>query len=82
MSLVNTDTIAELLSHDYATLSRMFGGIAVALFIALLVQRELLRASDEPRSWAGERALNAILVPLFLVFALVIAARFIKLFLP
>lgn len=82
MSLVNLTTVAEIFSRDYGTLSRMFGGIAVVLFIVLLVQRELLRAGDEPRSWAGERAINAVLVPLFLVFALIIAGRFIKLLFP
>lgn len=68
-------------SQTFAHLTTTVSVVAVALLIALIIERELLRASM-PASSDRQRDLSTfavVLIPMAVVFVSVIIARFIRL---
>jgi hypothetical protein len=75
-----TTTVTEITKNiiaatTYNTLSRTFGIVAIALLTILLVQKELIRASDDTGASVRIRTLNIAIVPLLIVFGLTILRR-------
>ena len=53
--------------------------VATLLLLALLLHKELLRASDKPDVQAKGRALDIAIVPLLMMFAYIVAIRLVRL---
>ena len=70
------DTIA---SSSYDALSTTFGVIAIVLLIALLAQKELMRAMGGTRARTWRRALDTMIAPLVLVFGMIVIIRLVGL---
>jgi hypothetical protein len=61
--------------HSYETVSATVGALAVGLFIVLLSERTVLRASDEPRRVRSAAVLDVAGAPLLLAFVVIVVAR-------
>lgn len=74
---VNQLTAAAVFTNPYEIF--LISLSAIVLLVLLLLQRELVRASDAPFyiKWIG--ALDIAIVPLLFVFAITIVSRFIAL---
>lgn len=68
-----------IVEHSLDYNSRTAGLIAIVLLIALLVEKELLRAARAREGNRSDPWLNAATYPLLVVFVLVVGARFIQL---
>jgi hypothetical protein len=68
-----------IMTHSHAILSTTLGAIAIVLLIALLLQKELLRARGGPRTRAWFSTLNVAIVPLLLAFGFIIVTRLLDL---
>jgi hypothetical protein len=53
-----------------------FAVILLVLLLALLVEREILRCSVEPRARLGVKTLQIAIAPLLIAFAVIVIARF------
>jgi hypothetical protein len=53
-----------------------FAVILLVLLLALLVEREILRCSAEPRARLGVQTLQIAIAPLLIAFAIIVVARF------
>jgi hypothetical protein len=74
-SVVQHATRHALLAPDYRTISDTLGVTAVVLLLVLLLVREMVRAAAGPGTERRLRALTITIVPLFLCFAALEAAR-------
>lgn len=68
-----------LLAPDYRTISDTLGVTAIVLLLVLLLGREMVRAAAGPGTERRLRAMTITIVPLFLCFVAVVAARFVYL---
>jgi len=53
----------------------MLQSIVILLLLALMVQKELIRAFGSPRNAIWIRALNVAILPLFLAFCIIVMMR-------
>lgn len=74
-STVNAATQAFLDSAIYETLSSRIDAVAAALFVALLVEHEVLSAYFGSSARVRLQALRLTVAPLLVAFALIIVAR-------
>lgn len=81
-STVTAATQMAIRSTTYGWLSTGLGLIVILLLIALLVQKELMRALNHPRSELWLRTLDIALVPLTLAFGFIMLMRLIDLIYP
>ena len=72
-------TVTTIRSNIYNALSTTIGLITILLLIALLLEKELIRAFGSPRSGPWMQALDIAIVPLLLASGLVIVRRFVDL---
>lgn len=80
MTATVTDmTVFTIASSNYDALSTTFGVIAIVLLIALLIQKELMRAIGGKHAKAWRRALDTMIAPLVLVFGMIVIIRLIGL---
>ena len=77
-SLVDESTRSVILGGTVESLTATFGLVVVLLSIALLVERELLRAFNRDTAERAVR-LRFVILPLLAVTVTVIAARFASL---
>ncbi len=76
-STVTTLTINTIASNTYEVLSATVGIVAIALWLALLVAKELGRAYGSARVQENLQAFDAMIVPLFVPFVVTLGVRFI-----
>jgi hypothetical protein len=76
-ALVNHVTRHALIGPDYESISNTIGVAAVVFLLVLLLLRELVRAFAGSEAEQRLRALTIMLVPAFLCFVAVEAARFV-----
>jgi hypothetical protein len=72
VSTVTTTTVSTIAT---AAMVGSLGLIAVITLLALLIQKELIGASEGPRSKMLVRALNIAIVPLLMGFAVTMAVK-------
>ena len=80
--IVTTMTQMIVLSRTYEPLSTGLGLLVILLLIALLVQKELIRALVGWRSSRWLRLLDFAIAPLVLVFGLIMLLRLVNLIIP
>jgi hypothetical protein len=76
---VNALTTAVINASNYFDLSKSFGLILVLLLLAMLIYKEVARASGGERANQYAQTFNIAIVPLLIGFALIVALRFIYL---
>ena len=76
-SFITEATRAVIATNSYRALSASVGVIAILLLLALLGQKEILRAIWPSRSRAAMRLLDVAIVPLLMAFALIFAMRLV-----
>ena len=76
-SFITEATRAVIATNSYRALSASVGAIAILLLLALLGQKEILRAIWPSRSRAAMRLLDVAIVPLLMAFALIFAMRLV-----
>jgi predicted Na+-dependent transporter len=81
-STVTAATQMTIHSTTYGWLSTGLGLIVILLLTALLVQKELMRALDHPRSEIWLRTLDIAIMPLILGFGFIMLMRLINLIYP
>jgi hypothetical protein len=75
ISTVTTSTVSSIAS---VALISSFGGIGVIVLITLLIQKELVSASNDVRLLRLQRTLNIAIWPLIVVFVLIALAKMIE----
>lgn len=78
-STVTEVTIVTISSVTYNVLSSTLGIIAILLLLALLVQKELVRASGSTRAKMWMEAADIAIVPLLITFVVIVVTRFVNL---
>jgi hypothetical protein len=81
-ALITTVTRTIILSNTYDWLSTNPGLIVLILLVALLLQKELLRALADSRSKLWLQTLDTMIVPLVTVAGLILFLRLINLIFP
>lgn len=66
-------------NQSFTYITTTTAGIAVALLIAVLLERELLRATASGDMRRNLTSFAVVLVPMMIVFVFVIVSRFMKL---
>ena len=79
-----TATITEvvrgiMVSRTYNALSTNLGAITVLLLIALLIQKEIIRAYGNSRARTWMQVLDIAIAPLLIAFGLIVTIRFLSL---
>lgn len=75
MSATVTEATRDaVMSRTLEALTGSIGLVPIVLLIALLLEREVLRVA-RPGSETALRALDVVLVPLFLTFGFIVVAR-------
>lgn len=77
ISTVTTSTVSSITS---VTLIGTLGAITVVVLFTLLVNRELINASDDGKMLRLKRALNIAIWPLIVAFALIVATKLAEIF--
>jgi hypothetical protein len=80
--IVTVITQMVMLSPTYEPFSTGLGLLLILLLVALLVQKELLRALGGRRSSRWLRLLDFAIVPLALIFGLIMLLRLFNLIMP
>lgn len=70
------DAITAAVTNEALTGSA--GTVALLVLLALLIQKEMLAASNHPRAGALGKALNVAIIPLLLLFVLTAIARVVS----
>ncbi len=76
-SSVTKLTTRLILSHSHAAITGTLGPIIVLLLVVLLIENELLRATDESASGRQREVLYIAITPLAFAFSLIIIVRFV-----
>jgi hypothetical protein len=80
MTSMLTPSATEFLARvSIPQLSETVGIVALAILLIVLVEREILIVAGSPSQRDGVLLLEAIAVPLLLVFAVLVLARFVSL---
>ena len=74
-STVTQVTINSITANSFETLSTTFGVVVIVLLCVLLIEKELIRSLNGPRTRTWIQALNIAIFPLSLTFGLIIALR-------
>jgi hypothetical protein len=77
-SLLTPSTTDFLARVTIPRLSETVGIVALAILLIALVEREILIATGSPLQRYGAPLLEAIAVPLLVVFAVLVLARFVS----
>lgn len=77
--MTSTITDATLITVGSNTYSTIISVIVIVLLLALLLEKELVRAFGSPRSRDWMQALDIAIMPLILAFGIIILVRFIDL---
>jgi hypothetical protein len=77
ISTVTTSTVSSITS---VTLIGTLGAISVVVLFTLLINKELVSASNDGRMLRLQRALNIALWPLIAVFILTVAVKISEIF--
>ena len=75
-STVSEVTRIAITSSTYSALSTTVGLTAIVVLLALLIQKELQRASAWPWARKNMQALDIAIMPLLVVFCVVVLFRF------
>jgi uncharacterized protein YacL len=80
MNTTTSNVLQNYLSrHSFAQVTDTTSAIAVGLLLAILVEREILRISKPESARRNVVALATVVLPMTVIFAAVIVARFFKL---
>jgi hypothetical protein len=74
-STVTEITLTTILFGTHESRATSLGLILVLLLVALVVERELMRARGGPQSERWTRTLNVAIVPLLMAFAVIVVIR-------
>ena len=67
-------------TNDYSVVSARVGIIAIVLLMALLIEREMLRAfRPDSRTFTAVKALDVAVLPLLGAFVTILVLRFLEL---
>jgi hypothetical protein len=77
-ALVDESTREALRAGDVDSLTTSFGLVVIVLLLLLLIERELLRSYDRA-TFARAGRLQFVIVPLLVVAAVIVGARFANL---
>jgi hypothetical protein len=75
-AMVTSEITRFIAQNEYGTVSVRLGLFAIVPLIALLIERELLRAfQPDPDHQAGIQWITAVIVPLLAALTLILALR-------
>ncbi len=76
-SMVTAVTRVYIEANSSQAVSTTVGAVVILLLLTCLLQKEVMRAAGGARAKAGMQALDVVVAPLVIAFALIIALRFL-----
>jgi hypothetical protein len=76
--MISTVTTTAVTVLSNSAIAGSFAVIGMLVLVALLIQKELISASDDSRSQQLSRVMNIGILPLFLVFILSVVFKIVE----
>lgn len=75
-STINDLTHRTIAGTSFETLTVIAGAVVIALLVALMVEKEVVRAVGRPWGRRSQQGLSAMVIPLGIAFLTVVTVRF------